>query len=292
MFGLIAQNIPNANFSDVYIGGLDRLHDWGNSEGCSVGEPRVILQYVMVDYSQPDYAVRLRTQTDTSGHAFPSFLFSSSLMWQYNPGCDENFILTGQPFPHRPDKMLGWYKFRNDSLITNDFGTATVILKKFNTTTQMPDTIGFGTIQLTPTLSDSVFEAFEVPITYLQPTVTPDSIAVFFYSTGTQQVGGVLTIDSLSFDFSSANQNQVLPKSNTYQIRQNPVQNTAYITSKEVHLSQPRSIQVLSVDGKVIFETIARRFPFSLNVDYLASGLYFIHIKGKEERAVLKMIKQ
>lgn len=288
----MAQNIPNPNFSDIYIGGLDRLHDWGNSEGCSVGEPRVILQYVTVDYSHPNYAVRLKTKTDTSGNVFPSFLFSSSLLWQYNPGCDENFILTGQPFPYRPDKMLGWYKFWNDSLITNDFGTATVILKKFNNSTQMPDTIGYGTVQLTPTISDSVFEAFEVPITYLQANVIPDSIAVFFYSTGTQQVGGVLTVDSLSFDFSSANRKAILPKKNTYQIRQNPVQNTAFITSKKVHLSQPTNIQLLNLDGKILIETIANHFPFSLNVDDLASGLYFIRIISEEERTVLKMIKQ
>jgi len=281
-----AQNIPNADFSDIYIGGIDRLRDWGNSEGCSMFEPFALLYHVGIDYSTPDYHIMLRTQTDTSGNGIPTFLFSSSNN-SYNPGCYEDFINVGQPFPYQPDKMLGYYRFRNDSLHMNDFATCSVILKKFNTTTQQADTIGYGIKHLTPTPSDTILEPFSVDINYHVSNVVPDSVVVIFHSTGSQLPGGVLTIDDISFDFSSSTQQ--IDEAPVYTIFPNPVGD--YLQIQSPYSYENTNIIIRNIQGQTVLQTnIKAQKP--IDVRDFASGIYIIQINNINGQAVYKFIKQ
>lgn len=282
---ITAQTIPNADFSDIYIGGIDRLRDWGNSEGCQWGMPFGLGYYVGLDYTSPEYYITLRTKTDTSGNVTPSFLFCSSIQFHYNAGCEEDFIYVGQPFPHRPNKMLGEYRFRNDSLHANDFGTCTVILKKFNTTTQQADTIGYGFAQLTPTPTDSL-ENFSVNIQYFS-NQTPDSIVVIFYSTGNNLSGGVLTVDDLTFDFSSST--QFILDNQHFSVFPNPASD--YLQIQSPYDNSKIEVTIYNIHGQIIRNT---HFYNELNygIKNLTNGIYLVKIESQTHQGIYKMIKQ
>jgi hypothetical protein len=279
-----AQNIPNADFSDIYIGAIDRLRDWGNSEGCQWGMPFGVMYYVGFDYTSPEYYITLRTKTDTSGNITPSFLFCSSIQFNYNAGCDEDFIYIGQPFPHRPNKMLGGYRFRNDSLLANDFGTCTVILKKFNTVTQQADTIGYGFVQLTPTPADTL-EEFSVDIQYLS-NQTPDSIVVIFYSTGPNMSGGVLSVDDLYFDFSSSTQS-ILDHQH-FSVFPNPASD--YLQIQSPYDDSEAQITIYTIHGQIVRNTHFKN-EVSYNIKDLANGIYLVKIESQTHHGIYKIIK-
>ncbi len=285
---LFAQNIPNADFSDIYIGGIDRLRDWGNSDGCTISEPFALLYYVGLDYSTPDYHIMLRTKTDTSGNVTPSFLFSSSINFSYNAGCNEDFIYVGQPFPHKPDKMLGYYKFRNDSLLTNDFGTCTVILKKFNTTTQVADTVGYGFAQLTPTPTDTVLYPFEVNIQYFLPNLTPDSVVVIFYSTGQQLAGGVLSLDDLSFDFSSSTKD-FSPQTH-FKVFPNPTSDFIRVSNRAAN-NKETQVTIYNTNGQTLLEDVFYTEK-SISMERFSAGIYFIKLQSADNQEVFKVVKE
>lgn len=287
--GAMTQTIPNANFDSVYIGGIDRLYAWGNSDGCPF-EPFAIWANVTVTYYNQNYiAARLRTAVDANGQAAPSFLFSSSFNDPTNPGCNEQFMKTGQPFPFAVDGIFGEYMFWNDSLLTGDYGTVSVILKKFNPITQESDTVAYGSQNLLPTATDSIFEPFLVNLQY-KNQMTPDSIVIIFYSSGTNLKGGVLTVDNLGSG-SLTNNKSIFNKKINIKIFPNPVNDAVNIVIKDGGIGEKTNLQVFDIYGRMLEETVLNSDSKTFDMSRYSTGVYLFYFKMNDKIEVIKIIK-
>mgnify|MGYP001954792183 CR=1 FL=1 len=286
----MAQTIPNPNFDSVYIGGIDRLYAWGNSDGCPF-EPFAIWSNVTVTYYNQSYqAARLRTAIDANGQPAPSFLFSSSFNDPTNPGCNEQFMKTGQPFPFSVNAILGEYMFWNDSLLVGDYGTVSVILKKFNPITQESDTVAYGSQNLVPTATDSIFEPFLVNLQY-KNQITPDSIVIIFYSSGTNLKGGVLTVDNLSSGSLLNNQSTFYQKLNI-EVFPNPVNDVVNISIKDTVINESTNLQVFDIYGRMLEDIRFNSNSSTFDMSRYSTGVYLFHFKMNDKMQVIKVVKE
>lgn len=294
---LLGQTFPNSDFDNWYIGGIDRLPDWITSEGCAMGlDGHMAIYGVQIDWMNTSgTSVLLRTWKSLLDDSLNvSFIYAGNQA-MHNPvtgQCDLDLMKTGQAFPYRPDKMMGVYKFRNDSLLTNDYGKGVVILKKFNPITQTPDTIGWGTVNLMPTgwASDTTFIPFEIAINYLQSTsVLPDSIAVAFFSSATNQPGGLLGVDSLTFDFSSSVRSapNLAP---VFEVFPNPAKDFVFIKIKDQNGFTPSTITLTNTLGQVILQQAIKEPLENIALPNLPNGLYFLNINHKNGTTATKKL--
>ena len=88
-----------------------------------------------------------------------------------------NLMESGTPFNTKPATFSGYYKYNDQG--TGDSAEVTVILKRYNATTQQRDTIAYSTKALP---ASSSYTMFTVNIIDLLPGVTPDSIVIMFNS--------------------------------------------------------------------------------------------------------------
>ena len=197
-----------------------------------------------------------------------------------------DFITGGTPFPYKPAKMLGFYKYTSNVPI-EDFGQARVILKKYNENTGKRDTIGLGENLLLNPAGD--FMPFEVPINYLVPNVTPDSIVVIFHSTYPDfpNAGAELWLDSLSFDISTAieefENGGKAEGINYCSVSPNPSDEIIYV---EFNFPADGFLKLFNSEGKLTYvESVASTFEdLEINVSGFPAGLYILqlfHRKGE-----------
>lgn len=221
---LSAQVIENPSFDSIYIGAIDRIYSWVTSDswplmaGDTVYPLEPDSQYNSIGFQfhkmlhsvQPGYTgafdgpfyIRVFSDTvrkDIFGNPFPGFIVNGNSFYTDTNGyIDLNKC--GTPFTTRPDKLRGHYQFEDHSPSLNNYPRAQVLLKKFNSTTQQSDTVGYGTLfmQLYPVPN---WRLFEIPITYLN-NLTPDSIVVAFIAPNLPFLS-TFSIDSLGFEYSS-----------------------------------------------------------------------------------------
>jgi len=98
-----------------------------------------------------------------------------------------NIIQAGTPVSGKPTKLSGFYKYE-DVTVPGDSAQVIVILKKYNTTLNQIDTVGYAEKLLG---SASSYTPFQVDITDMQPGIMPDSIVIAFYSS----VGAFCQVD-------------------------------------------------------------------------------------------------
>lgn len=227
------QNVTNANFDSVYIGGIDRIFSWITSDAFPSQNFDTIgpmtpnyhflaqgLQYhetyatVNLDYSTAfngPYAIILNgiaNLVNTGGVPFAGFVVNGDHFYTDGTGYID-FKKGGEPFPYRPVNLKGHFKFTTQSPGLNMYGEAFVLLKKYNTSTNQSDTIGYAktTTQLYTTSS---WEPFLLPINYTSNLV-PDTIVVAFLCPS-GSFSSSLWIDSIGFDFagsSAINENSI-----------------------------------------------------------------------------------
>lgn len=91
-----------------------------------------------------------------------------------------NYSHHGTPYIVKPLYLTGYYKY--DTLGSGniaDSAYGVVMLRRFNTTTGMRDTVAMGDIKLG---LSSVYKQFQINVTDLAPGTDPDSIEVIFVS--------------------------------------------------------------------------------------------------------------
>ena len=300
-----SQNIQNASFDSVYIGGIDRLFGWISSDawgmningdtvlpmqpnhyyqavGLSLHEVFNTVQLEYAGATPGGSAVRLYSKAayiHDYGYFFPGFIVNGNHFYTDNNGYID-LIRCGEPFPFRPDKLKGYYKFEDSLSVIDNYGVAEVILKKYNTSTNQIDTIGYAHsgLILNPTLN---WTPFEINIDYYD-NVTPDSIIVAFYSSA---FGPRTTfwIDDISFDYYNAEiEHNLKEKINIFP---NPTEGSIYINSVEKDFF----IEVFATNG----ESIAKyRNRNEINLSELERGLYIICIeKNNAEKSFHKIIR-
>ena len=270
-----AQNIPNPSFDSIYFGGIDRVFNWITADG-----------FIFVSGASNDTVLALQPDTyyDAQGFQFSELLFSIAAQPPYmgtgasirmlskperrkvNGAFFETFITNGShlvtdkegyidfskggfPFPYRPKALLGQYQFIDTVSAIDNFGKCVVLLKKYNTMTGEPDTIGYSesTLDLNPT---NEWRPFSIPIEY-QSAETPDSIVIVFFAGNNPSEETELWLDELSFDFTTS-LNEV--ESNTLPVvYPNPNSGWLHIDTQEQEIS---TFRLWDQNGKLLEEGV------------------------------------
>ncbi len=290
-----SQNIDNPSFDSVYIGGIDRIHSWITSDAWPVTLGDTVhplnpndhyvsggLQYhetyysVQIEYASAFhglYAIKLLSEigrVDVLGNPFRGFVLNGDHFYTDNNGYID-LAKGGTPFPYRPYKLMGHYKLVDNSPSLNNYPEAFVLLKKYNPSTFVSDTIGYASaaMLLYPTGS---WLPFEMPITYLS-NQTPDSIVVAFFSPPFG-AASTLWVDSLGFEY-------------TFPSQVPDLQNTLpdfYIDQHEnkIHFSTIddfASVKIYDISGQTVL-TIEK--PVSIiDISVLSKGTYLLSVEYK-----------
>lgn len=191
----------------------------------------------------------------------------------------------GTPYTQKALKLNGYYRYDTSYTQTeDDSAVVAVLLKKYNTTLQKVDTIGFGEVHL-PSFSpgDNSFAPFEVNIQDWQPGIQPDSIVVYMQSSisgfcamSTNGECLYFNVDNLSLEtplgITDIKGNKIKP-----QIYPNPSNGNFTIEYTQDELE---SIKIYSIDGKLINEfSVNGMRKFDLSITHIHSGIYVAEIQ-------------
>ena len=302
-----SQNIENPSFDSAYIGGIDRIFEWITSDSWNVNPGDTVypltpmnhyisvgLQYHETLYStQLEYsgafhgslAIKVLCETgrvDILGNPFRGFVLNGNHFYTDTNGyLDLNKC--GTPFPYRPYKLRGHYKLVDNSPSLHNYPEAIILLKKYNSSLQTIDTIGYAVADLIlfPT---PIWREFEMPINYFSSQV-PDSIVVAFYSPSLGH-NSTLWVDSLGFDYNfPAGIEENKNDDNPFVYFNRGINKICISDVKNV-----QAINIFTVTGKLIFHTDS---PSEiLDFDLSENGVYLTTLeeKNKSVRA-FKIIK-
>jgi hypothetical protein len=221
-----AQNIPNADFDSIYIGGIDRVYHWVTSDAVYFLNDTVmpfpphtyfppqssnhhfLIRTVQVNYFDPEPEHYLKsvilynipTLKNPDGSQFNSFICNGDHFYSDVQGFVD-FPKGGTPFAYRPQSINGRYKFFDTLSTVPDFGKVVALLKRWNPVTSKADTIAIA--QSVAELSPSaVWRDFSIPFVYTD-TAMPDSVVVVIFSSTLSSGPTSLYIDDIGFDFTS-----------------------------------------------------------------------------------------
>ena len=187
----------------------------------------------------------------------------------------------GTPISNKPTSMTGYYHYEAGDAGMTDSAIAKVLLKKWNTTTNQMDTIGYGEHGLQVNQS---FSLFEVPILDMAPGISPDSICIYFESKAGNaycnfDVCHHLYIDDLSLNTATGLTAYNWP--NEPAAWPNPAQNELTL---QLH-SKAEQAEVVDASGRVVWSlTTNPGTPLTLHVADWPNGLYILRQNLEEGR--------
>ncbi len=196
-----------------------------------------------------------------------------------------NIIDAGTPISGKPSYITGFYKFTGAG--TGDSAEAIVILKKFNTFTNRPDTISIGSTALPPV---AAYTPFTVTINDLSPGIDPDSIIVIFNSSKYFSVDTItylmpsLYIDKLTLPPNFTG----LEEAESMLIRSVPYPNPA-MENITIQLTAEEFVPYLSfflydVSGKLILNRAElKENKTMINCQELSKGTYFYLFRSEKQ---------
>jgi hypothetical protein len=192
--------------------------------------------------------------------------------------------------PTKPGALSGYYRYDAGTLAVGKPDTAqvAVFLTRFNPASQTTDTIGAGILDL-PNADSFMF--FQCPVTYFQPGVFPDSIAIILRPTKFQSgVGGCddypwcsfLTVDEISLDFGTPVPEP--PVAKPFSIFPNPATDNVVVSGP---ITGAR-VRILNAIGLVVFDEQAASDQLDVDISGFGHGVYFVAIGAKAEVLVIK----
>ena len=184
-----------------------------------------------------------------------------------------NYDHAGTPVSIKPVSVSGYYKFTFDAA-SHDSAYAIVILKKWNTSTLVADTVGLGSLTFVPT---STYTHFSIPVNYSSVDM-PDSIVVAFANKATQTPSfsptGKLLVDDISLD-TVLNSVQDLSSSTTVDIYPNPLSVDAYVTIQNPTKQDDYIFTVYNLLGEEVTRVEPKNRSFTIHRNNLSCGIYF-----------------
>lgn len=189
------------------------------------------------------------------------------------------FSKAGTPLIHKAAFLEGFYQYDTSNTFSqNDSAVVQVILKKYNASTNIADTVAFGEVHLPGTDLTQNFTPFYVPIEDLMPGVDPDSIIVAL----TSSIGGncdntvsqnclYFYVDDLSVGFPLG---QKITLSEQMKFWPNPVNNQLNIL-----LTQQNSgtLQIINQQGKIVLSKNLQATN-KINCAHLPKGIYVLKV--------------
>lgn len=262
-----AQNIPNNEF-ESWTGGKPTSWDCANVTG--------IVTTVAEETAAPhsgSKSVKIETKTSLVG-TIPGFITLGVF------DLASQSISGGIPFPHRPSKIKGYFKYAPASGDQMFIGAG---LSK--TVGGVRDTIGQALL-LSPT-AQTTWAPFEVDITW-SSSDTPDSLNIIISSSnltgGSGVVGSILRIDSLYFEFlpvgGAENGKVPFTVSNCYPNPASDISNINFVAPE----SSVYNFKIINLIGVEVYnariDANAGLNFYSFPTSGLASGIYMVNLSN------------
>ncbi len=277
LFGLLASNtafaqgqIPNGDFeawtAPPFTGYEEPSSGWWTTLNTlnSIGGPETVEK--TTDAHGGSYAAVLTTK-QWGTLTIPGLLVSGEFDIQ-NP----NFLVQGQPFTDLPNAFQGWFKY---SPVSGDSAGLAALLTRWNTSLQKRDTLAQAAWVVRTAYPN--WTEFDLPFTYFQTGITPDSILVALVSSGdgqnfNGQVGSTLWIDDVRLDYATANADATLAAMLAVQVLGNrlTVDLPASGAASELHL--------YDLQGKHLRSQKLHRGDQNIDLDH-ANGIYLVEIR-------------
>ena len=262
-----AQQLTNSGFENWTSGNPD---GWGSFDEMltNLGLPGSTLETQVSPGNSGTSACQLKTQNIPLVGDFPGVINSGSI----SLGAQVDFGLS--PYTGMPTDYTFTYKF---SPVSGDTAGTQVIFTKWNTATNMRDTIGYGGDYIVGAASS--FTLRSIPITWIVPGTAPDSVSMIFVSSvgAIAQVNTTLTIDDV---------NMVLPLGITEPFMfneviafPNPATDVVNFSSKNQETS---SVEIFDFSGKRVAEANFQNGKVSFNTTELLNGVYMYRISDSE----------
>lgn len=208
----------------------------------------------------------------------------------YSPGYAVNgnlplfstdYHLAGTPVVGKPVSLDGYYLYDTTNTNTTiDSAIVWVLLKKFNVALHKVDTVGFGTKKLGPV--SGAFEPFQVLIQDLMPGVMPDSVVIFFKSSGNGFCSNAstgdclyLNVDDLAFDTPAALRD-TQEDSKLFSVFPNPVNDLLTIQNFS---GKACKLRLMNAAGAVVWQKDLAETKTFLETQALADGFYILSIQ-------------
>ncbi|MFC2111214.1 T9SS type A sorting domain-containing protein [Bacteroidota bacterium] len=294
MFQILAQNIENSSFDSIYLGGIDRIWNWTTSDGhiirtnfnqdtvfslapnTTYGPAPEVLFNVGFDFTTPysNVAIVLKSTPQLvkeNGQPFETYITNGT---HFKTGQDGyiDFSKRGSPFPYRPIKLNGFYRYFDTIPSTLDSGKCMILLKKYNSTLNQIDTIAYVENTIEFTLNSS-WAYFDVPINYLS-TATPDSIVVAFFATTRPNEASELWVDELSFQYISTS-NESFENSESPIIYPNPCSGIINIESN----IEFQYYKILDITG---CELKKAKFSEQISIEELPNQIFILQLISED----------
>ncbi len=308
LFSLSAQNIPNASFDSIYIGGIDRVYQWVTSDAVYFSNdtvdpftPNTFFPPFSGNHHFLTKTVLVNYLDTTPAHYLNSLLLNNYAELKYPDGSQFNsFIVNGEhfcsdangfmdhslggtPFPYRPERIHGKYKYFDSLAPAGDYGKVEALLKKWNPVTNSIDTIGIATstTELSPT---TIWKPFSILFNYRNTTI-PDSIVVLISASRFSKAPTTLYIDDIYFDFWMAVDDPRVT-SQKFKAFPNPCRNVIHITPAPTGDTPYRLYNLM---GTMLKEGVIS--SGSLDVSSLPPGSFVLQFYNENQSYMLKFNK-
>lgn len=192
-------------------------------------------------------------------------------------------IHLGRPWTLRPDRFSGYYKY---APVNGDSAAIVIMMSKWNPALNAKDTLGFGKMQITATVS--TYTPFDVNVNWYDTITQPDSITLLCVSSagfnmqnlqgGVGQVNSALWIDYVSLHTFAGIETFLSPEIivSTYP---NPAQNTLWLEMSAKY--ENALMQIYTPDGKLIARQAIHQAKTEINIAAFAKGSYYYKITAK-----------
>lgn len=255
----------------------------GNMENYSILPYDTVPEHWSVSSS---YATVIgRTSDAHSG----SSAFVINTWYYYGPGFMVNgnlesynhlyqWIKGGTPISGKPAAVKGFYKYTE--ALAHDSALVQVILKKWNTVKNKPDTLAYGRVALAPV---NVYTPFELSIQDFSTAVQPDSMVIRFVSHDLKNLGlpptgncRYLYIDDVSLSYSTTTTGM------KEQAQQAPV--SFYVNQQTLNILNPETkhftLELWSLDGRLLSTKEVTAPEDQMDLLSFSKGIYLLRTQG------------
>lgn len=200
------------------------------------------------------------------------------------PTPGEPFLYNGEPISFKPFALTGFYKY--DTTLNGgaiDSGIVQITLSKYNISTGLRESVGFGEVRL-PVINN--YTSFNVPINY-SSTLVPDTVVVAirssvngFCSTSSSGTCLYLTVDDLALSTSSGTV-EWDDKDLDSRVYPNPASNFITIENLDLNASMYQC-NITNAMGQWQTTTSILNNTTTINVEGFKPGLYFYYLMDQQ----------
>jgi len=189
----------------------------------------------------------------------------------------------------RPQYLTGNWQYMYGAS-SSDVGFISVLLTKWNSTSNKRDTVAYAIKNLTGMAMS--WASFSITLNYMKG-VTPDSAMIILSASGTTPSNGsYLYVDNLAFSGNVLGVNDIAALNSSIVIYPNPAANNELTISADKTIIS--SVEIFSIDGKLIKQTGSsiHTNQFTIDIADLNKGYYFIKAITQEGTVTKKFIRE